>query len=174
VSKPNPSLQIAKDLAAKASPPFYVLNGDAIRSTTEDFRDSFARIFPHGLSLHYSFKTNSDPRVLKTLREAGMGAEVSTGQELALALQLGFRAQDVLFDGPGKTGQEIPLLLDQQVALHVDSLDELYFVLDMARVQRRKPRIGLRLAASKNGHLSRFGLDPSEVGPDNLAVSCDG
>jgi diaminopimelate decarboxylase len=69
----------------------------------------------------YAIKANGNPHLLRLLAEAGMGADVTSGGELFLALKAGFAPDKILFSGVGKTRQEIEMALEAGIhGLHVE------------------------------------------------------
>ena len=77
-----------------------------------------ARVFREGLEqagdvhLAYAIKANPNLAVLRVLADAGYGADVVSGGELARALAAGIPAADVVFSGVGKTVGELATALD--------------------------------------------------------------
>ncbi|WP_010161292.1 diaminopimelate decarboxylase [Sphingomonas sp. PAMC 26617] len=77
-----------------------------------------ARVFCEGLAaagdvhLAYAIKANPNLAVLRLLANAGYGADVVSGGELARALAAGIPAADVVFSGVGKTREELVRALD--------------------------------------------------------------
>jgi diaminopimelate decarboxylase len=77
-----------------------------------------ARVFREGLAgverahFAYAIKANPNLAVLRVLADAGYGADVVSGGELARALAAGMRAEDVVFSGVGKTRAELQRALD--------------------------------------------------------------
>ncbi|MBY0581295.1 MAG: diaminopimelate decarboxylase [Sphingomonas sp.] len=80
--------------------------------------DRHARVFREGLAgvervhLAYAIKANPNVAVLRVLANAGYGADVVSGGELARALAAGIPAQDVVFSGVGKTRGELEQALN--------------------------------------------------------------
>jgi diaminopimelate decarboxylase len=65
---------------------------------------------PAGTTIFYSLKANPHPEIARALREVPggrCGAELSSTGELAAALEAGFKAEECLYTGPGKTTGEI-------------------------------------------------------------------
>ena len=77
-----------------------------------------ARVFREGLEqagdvhLAYAIKANPNLAVLRVLANAGYGADVVSGGELARALAAGIPAADIVFSGVGKTVGELAGALD--------------------------------------------------------------
>ncbi|MBT8767430.1 diaminopimelate decarboxylase family protein [Metapseudomonas boanensis] len=67
---------------------------------------------PPGATLHYAFKANPSLGICRLLREAGLGADISSEGELVTALAAGFTPDQLLFTGPAKH----PALLERLCA----------------------------------------------------------
>jgi diaminopimelate decarboxylase len=89
-----------------------------------------ARVFREGLApagrvhLAYAIKANPNLAVLRVLANAGYGADVVSGGELARALAAGIPASDVVFSGVGKTVAELKRALDAGIGQFNLELEE--------------------------------------------------
>lgn len=144
------------ELAARFGTPLYVCEDAILRERAREFLSTFRRAVP-GLEAFFPVKTNSQPQVLRTLVDAGLGLEVSSGSELGLALDCGARM--VLFNGPAKTKTELALALAHRhvVTVVLDSMTELRRLADLAAGQR-SVRAGLRLSVENHGAWRKFGV----------------
>lgn len=91
-------------IAKAAGTPCYVYSAATIRNRYE-LLDATLESVPH--RIHYTLKANSSGAVLRLLRELGAGADVVSGGELFRALRAGFRGEDIIFGGVGKTEREL-------------------------------------------------------------------
>ena len=74
----------------------------------------------------YAMKANGNLAVLKTLAEAGAGADVVSGGELKRALAAGVPANKIVFSGVGKTAAELAYAVDCGIfQINVESEPEL-------------------------------------------------
>ena len=103
------------------------------------------RALPH--RIHYTLKANSNAAILRLLRELGAGVDVVSGGELYRALRAGFRGEDIIFGGVGKTERELREALDAGVLLiNVESEAEVRADRpDRAASAGRVARVGLRV-----------------------------
>jgi len=110
--------------------------------------------------IYYAYKANDVPHICEQLHQEGLGAEVSSSFELSLALHLG--QKEIIFNGPGKTKEEIELAIKNSVIIIVDNFDELELVEMTASSLRMQALIGVRLNIPflRNKAWSRFGIDP--------------
>src|SRR5688572_26937515 len=91
-------------IAREAGTPVYVYSESAMRSQVKVFSEAF-RAVPHHIC--YAVKANSNLSVLRRLAEWGTGFDVVSGGELFRVLRAGASGKKVVFDGPGKTIDEI-------------------------------------------------------------------
>ena len=91
-------------IAEAAGTPVYVYSADTIRDRYRRLDEALAGI-PH--RLHYTLKANSNRALLRVAREMGAGADVVSGGELHRALDAGFRPDEIIFGGVGKTDTEL-------------------------------------------------------------------
>lgn len=122
----------------------------------------------------YALKANGNVALLRLLAGLGLGADVTSGGELFLALQAGITPDKIVFSGVGKTRREIEEALAADIlALHVESAMELAAVGQIATEMGRIARIGFRLnpnvPAGTHPHIStgrdnhKFGIAPTQA-----------
>ena len=114
------------DLAREYGTPLHVVHQDRLAATATAFVRAFTRAYPAQASVHYAFKCNAVPGVVRLLQRAGLRAEVCTPFELLLARRLGFPGDAIVVNGPGKTAALLRLCVEQRVRFVVlDALAEL-------------------------------------------------
>ncbi|MCJ7813711.1 diaminopimelate decarboxylase, partial [bacterium] len=69
----------------------------------------------------YAFKANNNLTILKHLQKLGSGAVLVSGNELKLAQTAGFDSQRIVFNGNGKTNDELNLAVQNGVMVNIDS-----------------------------------------------------
>lgn len=119
----------ALDLAREYGTPAYVVDEDALRARARAFRQAFAA---HGddVAIHFASKAFACTAVLRVFAEEGLGCDVASGGELALALAAGFAGSDIELHGNAKTADELRFALDAGVGtIVVDNLDEVELLL---------------------------------------------
>ena len=62
--------------------------------------------------IHYALKANAHPTLLEIIKNAGLGADCVSGNEVKRALECGFKNTAIAFAGVGKSDREINLALD--------------------------------------------------------------
>lgn len=88
---------LLQQIAAEHGTPLYVYDLDSVRARLQQLREALPEA-----SIRYAVKANPSAAVLRTLAQAGAGAEVITEGELVRALEAGISAADVLVGGPAQ------------------------------------------------------------------------
>lgn len=120
----------------------------------------------------YAVKANNNLHILRLLAQQGLGADVTSGGELFLALQAGISPQKIIFSGVGKRRDEIEMALQAGIrALHVESAMELEQITAVAQQQQQVAPIGIRVNPdihadthpyiTTGGKTHKFGVDPA-------------
>ncbi len=123
--------------------PFYFYDLDFLQETLQS---AIASSKKYGYFLHYALKANADDRVLHILKEAGIGADCVSGNEVSKALKTGFLPEDIFYAGVGKTDREIILGLEGKIAcFNCESLQEITVINKIAGKMGLKAKIALRI-----------------------------
>lgn len=83
--------------------------------------------------------------VLQLLADLGLGCEVASPGELAMALRAGFSPSDIVYDSPAKTTAELVEVFRRGVNLNVDNAQELRRVDELVASTGIASSIGLRI-----------------------------
>lgn len=131
------------DIAAQVGTPVYVYSRAALQQRAADY----VTAVPAARSLVcYAVKANGNPALLQILRDAGLGADVTSGGELFLALHAGIAPEKIIYSGVGKTQPEIVTAVRAHIrALHVESEMELLTIERVARELQTAVSIGVRV-----------------------------
>src|SRR6266516_4506459 len=128
-------------IAADMGTPVYVYSERTLERHVRVFDDAF-RSVPHLIC--YAVKANSNINILRRFAEWGTGFEIISGGELFRVLRAGGSAQKTIFDGPGKTSEEIRFALDAGILFfNVESATELEIIQEVARAANKTARISL-------------------------------
>ncbi|MEQ8328941.1 MAG: diaminopimelate decarboxylase [Longimicrobiales bacterium] len=112
----------AADLAARYGTPLYVYDMRSIRERIERFRSAFGS----DALLAYSVKANGNLELLRRLRAAGCGADITSLGELFRARKAGIPPESIVFAGVGKTEGEIAAAMQERIyGFNVESEGEL-------------------------------------------------
>jgi diaminopimelate decarboxylase len=129
----------------------------------------------------YAAKAYFSEGIARKIAGLGLGIDVVSLGELKIALKSGFSAASIHLHGNNKSLSELEAAIDCNIqAIVVDSLDELYFLADLAEKKSVAARIWLRINPIINVHThahidtaganSKFGL-PIEDGQAGAAIS---
>ncbi|MBA2733821.1 MAG: hypothetical protein H0U54_13120, partial [Acidobacteria bacterium] len=160
-------------LVSEYDSPLYVFSEPRIRSNIERLKLA-ARQVEHPIRFCYASKANSNMSVLKTVRDSGIDIEVNSGGELFKALRVGFRPEQIIFNGTSKSDAELDEAVSAGIyAINVDSIYEIELVEKAAQRIGKRANIALRLTPEigTRSHLglqtalltSKFGISYSEV-----------
>ena len=130
-------------IADDVGTPTYVYSAATVRDRYERLDSALAGV-PH--HVHYTLKANSNAAILHVLRELGAGADVVSGGELFRAKRAGFRSEEIVFGGVGKSERELREALQAGVMLiNVESGDEVRLLDRIAGELGVVAPIGLRV-----------------------------
>lgn len=134
----------------KVETPFYYYDIDLFNQTA----DAAAAVSAEtGIQIHYSVKANSDRRLLEILSSKGFGADCVSGDEVEFAVACGFKPEDIMFAGVGKTDKEIFQALQMGIgSFTVESLEEIAIVGEYAGRLGRRVNISLRINPNIDPH----------------------
>jgi diaminopimelate decarboxylase len=170
----------ALELVRQYDSPLFVFSESRIKSNINRLRSAGESV-AHPIRFFYASKANSNLAVLRTVLESGIDVEVNSGGELFKALRVGFRPDQIIFNGTSKSDGELDDAVRAGIhAINVDSIYEIGLVEEAVRRaaltsdQPPKPaRIALRLVPEigTRSHLglqtalltSKFGISSSEV-----------
>lgn len=152
-------------IASAVGTPCYVYDAGAIGAAYATLDQAFDG-YPH--AIHYALKANSSLAVVRLLQSLGSHADANSLGEVDVALRCGFRPDQIVFTGVGKSAAEI----DRAVALgllaiNVESPGELDRIDQRAIAQGATARVALRvnpdIDARSHPHIST-GLKSNKFG----------
>lgn len=145
--------------------PFYYYDLDVLRSTLQEINK---QTIGDPFEVHYALKANVNPEVLKTIREAGLGADCVSGGEVQAALDAGIPPSKVVFAGVGKADWEINLGLDNNIfCFNVESIPELEVINELAQSKGKTASVALRInpnVSANTHHYITTGLNENKFG----------
>lgn len=120
--------------------------------------------------VHYAVKANANPEILAEIRRAGLGIDAVSGGEIALCLDAGFKAEDIVFAGVGKSDEEILLALRAGIgSFNVESVEELHVISELASRENLTASVALRVNPNIDAHTHKYittGLTENKFGID--------
>ncbi|MDF2707796.1 MAG: lysA [Nonomuraea muscovyensis] len=141
-----------RDLARDHGTPLFVLDEDDVRSRMRDYATAFA-----GSEVHYAGKAFLCKEIVRWLDEEGLGLDVASGGELAVALSVGFPAGRVTLHGNNKSVAELTRALEAGVGhIVVDSFEEIARLGHLAERLGRRPKVMIRVTTGVEAHTHEF------------------
>lgn len=161
------SRQQLRDHISAATTPVYLFYGKIIERQVAAIR----KCLGPRVHLHYAVKANPAPDILRTMHRLDLGADVASGGELSAVIDAGFHPASIEFSGPGKTDDELSLAVATGIgAINVENVGELHKIVEIAKRQRKRPRVGIRInpeVKSKSGlkmaGATQFGLSKADA-----------
>src|SRR5437762_1468282 len=163
----------AVDLANEHGTPLFVFSEPRIRQNIARIRRAESFI-DCPLKICYAAKAMSTMGILLAVKNADCDIEVNSGGELWKALKIGFRGDQIIFNGTSKEIWEIENAINAEIyAIQVDSVLELALIEETAKRLGKKANVSLRLvpeieSATHHGLqtallTSKFGMMPDEA-----------
>lgn len=131
-------------LIAKYGSPLFVFSERTIRDTFAQAKRAFTTRYPN-VQFAWSYKTNYLNAICRVFHQMGSWAEVVSGLEYQKAIQNGVDPKQILFNGPDKTDDELRRAATNGSPIHIDHLDELYRLTEIARELGIRPKVAIRV-----------------------------
>ena len=135
----------ARSLLSAYGSPLYVISEERLRHDFRNFEQAF-KSTKLKTQVAYSVKTNYLPAVCSVLREEGAWAEVVSEMEYQLSRAVGVPPNELIYNGPHKTREQLERALSEGAIVNIDNFDELSLVEHIADELRRDVRIGIRVS----------------------------
>lgn len=164
----------AKDCLNKLSnlqTPFYFYDMELLRLTLDIVNRESSR---YGYKVHYAVKANFERPILEAVREAGLGTDCVSGNEVKASIESGFAPEDIVFAGVGKSDREIEYALEHGIfSFNCESRQELEVINNIAAQMNTVARVALRINPDVDPQThqnistgkadSKFGISYTEV-----------
>jgi len=124
--------------------PLFVISEKQIRSNIQNAVRIFRTRYPL-VQFAWSYKTNYLDAVCRIFHQEGSWAEVVSGFEYDKALANNVPGNRIIFNGPDKSGEDLLKAAKNNSLIHIDHLDELLMLIDIAGVHGLKPRVAIRV-----------------------------
>ncbi|MEU9981962.1 diaminopimelate decarboxylase [Streptomyces sp. NPDC050856] len=128
-----------------------LLDIDGVRASAAALRAAFAELTDAPVLHAFAVKACPLVPVLRLLYEEGLGAEVASPGELALARAAGVTADRIVLDSPAKTRAELRRALALDIAVNADNPQELARLDALVPVSSTASPIGLRVNPQVGG-----------------------
>ena len=131
--------------------PFYYYDTELLRQTLQAINSEAHK--HEGFVVHYAVKANANPKILRIIREAGLGADCVSGGEIDAYVKAGFTRNKIVYAGVGKSDWEINLGLDHDIfCFNVESIPELEIINELAAAKGKVARVAFRLNPNVGAH----------------------
>ena len=144
----------ATALAAEFKTPTFFLDEDDFRSRALTWNSELSKAFgPQAGRVYYAAKAFICVEVARWIADMGIGIDVCTGGELAVALKGGIKPENIELHGNNKSLEEIEQAVSAGVGIIViDSLFEIERVAAIAQSAGKVQKVLLRLTAGVEAH----------------------
>ncbi len=133
-----------KSLLAEFGSPLFVISEKTIRNTYKEVNRAFKTRYPK-VQFAWSYKTNYINAVCNVFHQEGSWGEVVSGFEYQKAIQNGVPGNKVIFNGPDKTDEDLTAAIKNNSPIHIDHLDELYRLTELAEELKARPNVAIRV-----------------------------
>ena len=147
-------MRLPVDTLQEHSTPFYYYDLELLRSTLKAINKE---ISDSPFVVHYALKANANPVILREIVQAGMGADLVSGNEVNAALEAGFSAGKMAYAGVGKTDWEIETGIDSDIyCFNVESVPEIEVINEIAGRRGKTAGIAIRVNPNVDAHTHRY------------------
>ncbi len=134
------------DLVKVCQTPFYVYSQEKIINQVNKTKEILSN------NIFYSIKSNSNQAILKLMNSLAIGADVVSVGELKRALEAGFDPNKIIFEGVGKSEQDLLYAMHKNIRLiNTESLEEIKLLDNLANEKNKIVDIGVRLNPDVDG-----------------------
>ena len=124
--------------------PFYYYDTAILQETLDAIKQELKG--QSQFKVHYALKANVNPEILQIIRDNSLGADCVSGGEIKAAIQAGFKPENIVYAGVGKSDWEIELGLDLGIfCFNVESIPELEIIDELAQKMGKTARVCLRI-----------------------------
>jgi len=144
--------------------PFYYYDTEVLNKTL----DAIKKAALSSYHIHYALKANAHPTLLELIKNAGLGADCVSGNEVKRAVECGFENTNIVFAGVGKSDKEINYALDHSIfCFNVESIHELKVLDQLSKNKNTKANIALRINPNVDAYTHKYittGLEENKFG----------
>ncbi len=143
-------------LAREFGTPLYIYDDAHLHARAREIRAAFESRWRNALIL-YATKAYYSPYLARIFKDAGLGIDVTSEGEMAIARRVGLDPAKIYVHGNNKTPGEIRAALSLGVDhFIIDNLDEIDLLARLAAEMNMTPRVLLRLAPAIDPHTHRY------------------
>jgi diaminopimelate decarboxylase len=132
-------------IVKRVGTPVIVFSEKRLLKNLESIREAFSKKWPK-VKIAYPYKANYLLGIRRILKECNAYAEVMSGLELEMALEAKVEPKRIIFNGPGKTIEELEKAIELGImCLNADSLSELQKISNIANKKGINVNVGIRV-----------------------------
>ncbi|MHA1482868.1 MAG: hypothetical protein ACTSQA_05485 [Candidatus Heimdallarchaeaceae archaeon] len=132
------------EIAEKISTPFFLYLPERFEHNYNQLKSALSK-HVNKSRISYAIKANYIGRVLLQAKSLNMNIEAMSLFELLLAEKAGFNFNQIVFNGPAKTAQELELTMTNGIQyLNIESMNELQTIENIAKVKEIKQEITIK------------------------------
>lgn len=154
------------DLLTQYGSPLYIYNEEILRGRCREMKHlvSYKNFIPH-----YSIKANTNIHLLKIVREEGLHADVMSPGEIYLALESGFKPEELFFIPNNVSAEDMKFAIKYGITTSVDSLDQLQLYGELNPGGKVAIRFNPGIGAGHHekvitgGKKTKFGVNPEYI-----------
>jgi len=132
------------DLIKSYGSPLFVISEKTLRNKYRAALKSFTTRYPK-VQFAWSYKTNYLDAICRAYHQEGSWAEVVSGFEYDKAIANGVSGNRIIFNGPDKTEEDLTKAILNESLIHIDHLDELYSIIEIAEKNKKRPKVAIRV-----------------------------
>jgi len=132
------------ELVEEYGSPLWVVSEATLRRRYQEMYRAFSLRYPK-VAIAYSYKTNYLSGICAAFHQEGAWAEVVSGFEYDIAADLGVPGEQIVFNGPHKTREQLERAAEMGAMINIDSYDELYLLEEIALERGEPIEVGVRV-----------------------------
>ncbi len=144
------------DLAAQFGTPLYVMEEDKIRNVCQGYTKALAAYKGGGKAL-FAGKAFLNTAMCKIVQSEGLGLDVVSGGELAVAINADFDLANVYFHGNNKTPDDLRMAVKAGIGrIVIDSANEIKLLADIAEELGKVQNVSVRIKPGIEAHTHEY------------------
>ena len=151
--------------------PFYWYDSQLLDQTLKTVKSLADK---YGYHIHYAVKANGNIEILRRMREAGLGTDCVSGNEILQSIAAGIAPDKIAFAGVGKSDEEIQIGLENNIfCFNCESIPEIEVINQIAGQMGKKAHIALRINPNVHAsthHYITTGLEENKFGINMWAL----
>ena len=142
-----------RDLTEAYGTPLFVMDEADFRARCREHAEAFG----DPAAVHYACKAFLSVQIARWVAEEGLGIDVCSGGELAIALRADFPPERIALHGSNKSGAELATAVDARVGVIVlDSFHEIARLDAITRERGVRQRVMVRVTVGVEAHTHEF------------------